>query len=243
MTETWSRADLHIHSCHSDGLAQVSQILDWAQENTDLRVVAITDHNTIEGALFAKSIESMYDIEVIVGEEISTRSGHVIGLFLESPIPAGLTVAETFARIQEQDGVVVIPHPFSPRGIFGPQGTGDFVYALNDLAFHALEVYNSLPYLVYANRLAARMFTGGQGIAATGGSDAHVLDAIGKGATLFRGTTAEDLRRSIDALETRADAGPGSTLNMALRYAFRLPQIRRQQALNHETCRPVAGLR
>jgi predicted metal-dependent phosphoesterase TrpH len=108
--------------------------------------------------------------------------------------------------------------------------------ALNDLGFRALEVYNSSPYLIYANRLAAKTFAGGHGIAATGGSDAHVREAIGRGYTLFRGTTAEDLRRSIDNLETRAEAAPGG-LSVALRYALRYPQIRQMQSWNWERCK------
>jgi hypothetical protein len=190
----------------------------------------------MDGALFAKSLEGLYDFEVIVGEEVSSKSGHVIGLFLQESIPAGLSVVETISRINEQDGIAIIPHPFSNQGIFGPFGRSAFAGAINDLAFHALEVYNSIPYLKWANRVAAKMFTGGQGIAATGGSDAHMLQGIGTGYTVFRGTTAEDLRTSIDNLETHAETGRGG-LNIALRYAFKIPQIRRQRSWNAELCR------
>ena len=235
--DIWSKADLHIHSSHSDGLASIPEIMEYVQNRTDLRVIAITDHNTLEGSLLAKGLEADFDFEVIVGEEVSTKSGHVIGLFLQEAIPAGLSVVETLARITEQDGVAVIPHPFSNQGIFGPFGMNAFGAALNDLAFHALEVYNSIPYLGYANRVASRMFTGGQGIAATGGSDAHVLRGIGTGYTLFKGTTAEDLRASIDRFETHAQSSSPGNLSMALRYAFKIPQIRRQREWNWERCK------
>lgn len=237
MSDTWSKADLHIHSNHSDGLARIPEIMEYVAEKTDLKVIAITDHNTIEGALFAKSLEELYDFEVVVGEEISTISGHVIGLYLTQEIPAGLSVAETMARINEQDGVAIIPHPFSNRGIFGPFGVSGFGAAFNELAFHALEVYNSMPFLVWANRVAAKVFAGGQGIAATGGSDAHVLHGIGNGYTVFRGESAQDLRLSLARLETRAETASRGGLGVMLRYAFRLPQIRRQQAWNWERCK------
>jgi len=237
LIDTWSKADLHIHSAHSDGLAAIPEIMRHAQDNTDLSVIAITDHNTIEGALLAKSLEDDFDIEVVVGEEVSTRSGHVIGLFIDEHIPAGMSVAETIAAIDAQGGVAMIPHPFSQQGVFGPFGVKGFGAALNELAFHALEVYNSMPFLVYANRVAASVFTGGQGIAATGGSDAHVLQGIGKGYTVFRGTTAADLRASIDALETRAETGRGG-LGIALRYAFQFPRIQRQREWNRDRCKP-----
>jgi len=235
VSDVWSKADLHIHSNHSDGLAKIPQIMEFVASQTDLKVIAITDHNTIEGALFAQSLQDLYDFEVVVGEEISSKSGHIIGLWLDEAVPPGLTAAETVAAINDQGGVAIIAHPFANRA-FGPFGLEALGETINDIAFHALEVYNSSPYLVYANKLAAKAFTGGQGIAATGGSDAHVLKAIGTGYTRFRGTTAEDLRRSIDTLETRAEAGRGG-LSLAIRYAFQYPRIRRLQSWNWERCK------
>ena len=237
-SEIWSRADIHIHSRHSDGLASIPEILNYVEAETDLKVIAITDHNTIEGAILAKSMEQEYGFEVIVGEEVSSRSGHIIGLFLEKPIRQDMSVTDTLAAIDDQGGIAVIPHPFSSRGVFGPFGRNAFGAAIGELAFHALEVYNSIPYLGWANRVASEMFAGGQGIAATGGSDAHVLKGIGTGCTVFRGTTAEDLRASVRRLETRAESNAGG-LSMALRYAIRIPQIRRQQAWNWERCKSV----
>ncbi|MHB1341941.1 MAG: PHP domain-containing protein [Coriobacteriia bacterium] len=235
MTEVWGKADLHIHSNHSDGLAKIPDIMEYVANETDLSVIAITDHNTIEGALFAQSLADMYDFEVVVGEEISSKSGHIIGLWLTEAVPPGLSAAETVARINEQGGVAIIAHPFANRA-FGPFGLESVGKAIYDVAFHALEVYNSSPYLIYANRLAAKAFSGGQGIAATGGSDAHVLKAVGKGYTVFRGTTANELRTSIDNLETRAEAARGG-LSVALKYAFLYPRIRRLQSWNWERCK------
>ena len=236
MPDVWSKADLHIHSDRSDGLPSPRQIMEYAAARTDLRVIAITDHNTIEGALDARDIQGEYPgLEVVVGEEITSKWGHILGLYLEEEVPPGLSAAETIARINEQDGVAIIAHPFANRA-FGPFGLRSLGERINEVAFQAMEVYNSSPYLVHANRLAAKAFAAGQGIAATGGSDAHVLKAVGTGHTLFRGTTAADLRRSLDELETRAHASRGGT-SVALRYMFRYPQIRRQQQINRERCR------
>lgn len=236
MPDIWSKADLHIHSDHSDGLASIPEIMEYVQHNTDLRVISITDHNTIQGALFARSLSELYDFEVVVGSEVSSRSGHVLGLFIEEDIPAGMSVTDTIRAIEEQGGVAVIPHPFSAKGVFGPRGRSLFASAANEMAFHAFEVYNSLPFLVWANSIAAKSLAGGQGIAATGGSDAHVLRAVGKGYTVFRGSSAEDVRRSINNLETRAEACRGG-LSMAVRYALNYPQIRRMQSWNWERCK------
>ena len=233
--DNWGKADLHIHSDHSDGLSRIPEIMEYVQNRTDLDVIAITDHNTIEGALFAQSLSELYDFEVVIGEEVSSKEGHILGLFLTEAVPAGMSGADTIRAIEEQGGVAVIAHPFANRA-FGPFGLNSVGHALDDLAFKALEVYNSSPYLIYANRLAAKTFAGGQGIAATGGSDAHVTKAIGKGYTIFRGSTAEELRTSIDELETRACAGRQG-LSVAWRYALHYPRIRRMQSWNWERCK------
>ena len=89
VTDTWSKADLHIHSNHSDGLASIPEIMEYVQHRTDLSVIAITDHNTIEGALFAQSLAELYDFEVVVGTEVSSSEGHILGLFLEEDVRAG----------------------------------------------------------------------------------------------------------------------------------------------------------
>ena len=231
----WSKADLHIHSNHSDGLAKIPEIMEYVQNRTDLSVIAITDHNTIEGAVLAASLADAYDFDVIVGTEVSSREGHVLGLFVEEEVRPGMSSADTIGAIEEQGGIAIIAHPFSAKGVFGPLGRNVFVDAVNEGAFRALEVYNSLPFLAWANSVAAKL-AGGHGIALTGGSDAHVIEAIGKGYTLFRGTSAEDVRTSIEHLETRAEAERGG-LSLAWRYALRYRQIRRMQAWNWERCK------
>jgi predicted metal-dependent phosphoesterase TrpH len=234
--ETWSKADIHIHSNHSDGLASVPEIMEYVQHKTDLKVIAITDHNTMQGARFAESLAELYDFEVVVGEEVSSKQGHIIGLYLEEEVRPGMSAADTVRAIEEQGGIAVIAHPFSMKGVFGPRGQNLFAAAANDWAFHAFETYNSLPFLVWANRLAAKTLAGGRGVAATGGSDAHVLEAVGKGYTLFRGSSAADLRTSIDNLETRAEAS-AQGLSLAWRYAINFMSIRRMQTLNWERCK------
>lgn len=236
MREGWSKADLHIHSNQSDGLPSPEEIVTYAATQTDLRVIAITDHNTIEGGLRgARAAEAYAHLDVIVGAEITSKWGHILGLFLTEDVPAGLSAAETIARINEQGGIAIIAHPFANKA-FGPFGLKSLGQRIDEVAFQAMEVYNSSPYLIRANRLAAKAFALGQGVAATGGSDAHLLKAVGSGYTMFRGETAADLRRSVEELETYARAERGG-MSIALRYMMRYPQIRRQQALNRDRCR------
>ncbi len=234
--DVWGKADIHIHSNHSDGLASIPEIMEYVRHRTDLNVIAITDHNTLEGARFAKSLSELYDFEVVIGEEVSCKQGHVLGLFLEEEVRAGMSAADTVRAIEEQGGIAVIAHPFSAQGVFGPTGRSLFSAAASEWAFHAFEVYNSLPFLVWANSMAAKTLAGGRGVAATGGSDAHVLEAVGKGYTLFRGTSAEELRSSILNLETRAEASRQG-LSLVWHYAVNFMSIRRMQSLNWERCK------
>ena len=93
-------ADFHIHTHHSkDCVMPVADILERARE-VGLDVVAITDHDTVAGGLEAREIADRYGVRVIVGEEVKTSEGEVIGLFLERTIPGGMTFAETIAAIK-----------------------------------------------------------------------------------------------------------------------------------------------
>ena len=88
------RADLHMHSSYSDGIGTIQQILHHVEHNTDLNVIAITDHDVVEGALRARDlwVKGDYRFDFIVGEEISTREGHMLALFIEKRIPPELSI-------------------------------------------------------------------------------------------------------------------------------------------------------
>ena len=89
----------------------------WRLPNTipPLDVIAITDHDTIEGALRARDLAAQrsYRFEVIVGEEISTREGHLLALFLEKPIPPDLSIERSIELVHEQGGLAIVAHPFN----------------------------------------------------------------------------------------------------------------------------------
>ena len=84
MTTRLGRADLHIHTLASDGTAGLVDILDHVEQATDLDVIAITDHERVDAALAARVIAAERGLraEVIVGEEVSTRGGHLLALFI-----------------------------------------------------------------------------------------------------------------------------------------------------------------
>jgi predicted metal-dependent phosphoesterase TrpH len=77
MTSSLSKADLHIHTIHGDGVAGVPELLEYVAACTGLRLIAITDHDTIVGARQATRLARGCGITVVVGEEISTADGHL----------------------------------------------------------------------------------------------------------------------------------------------------------------------
>lgn len=102
------KVDMHVHTCYSkDATLSLETIIDTCQRR-GLDGVAITDHNTIAGALALKEIAPFL---VIVGEEIDTTKGEILGLFLKEEIPGGLTPQEAMAHIREQGGLVGVSHP------------------------------------------------------------------------------------------------------------------------------------
>lgn len=104
------RIDLHVHTRHShDSAAPVGSVLRRCQDS-GLGLVAITDHDNIRGGLEAR--ERSDGFPVIVGEEIKTAQGDLIGLFLERPVPPRLSPLETVKRVKDQGGLVGVPHPF-----------------------------------------------------------------------------------------------------------------------------------
>jgi predicted metal-dependent phosphoesterase TrpH len=105
------KVDMHTHSEYSPDSRTPLASQAAAIKAAGLNVVCATDHNTIEGALRLRELADGF--RVIVGEEVSSRDGEIIGLFLEKPVERGLSAEETIARIHEQGGLVSVPHPFS----------------------------------------------------------------------------------------------------------------------------------
>lgn len=187
--------DLHVHSKYSsDGTLDPEKIVKTAIKK-GLRGIAVTDHNTIKGGLEAKEYETA-DFKIIVGSEIMTERGEIIGIFLEEEIETRASY-EVVEDIKEQGGVVVIPHPFDKlrSSAFHP---GD-----EDARFiDCIEVYNSRCVSQEYNQYAA-VFAEKHGLKMVAGSDAHFKNEIGNGGVQISEGDEEDLRRSI--LEGKID--------------------------------------
>jgi hypothetical protein len=106
------RADLHCHSCYSkDSNLSLEKLIE-ACKKAGVNVVALTDHNEIEGGLRLREMAPHW-LTVIVGEEIASVDGDIIGLFLKERIEPRLPIFETIRQIREQGGLVMVPHVVS----------------------------------------------------------------------------------------------------------------------------------
>ncbi|MDO8403133.1 MAG: CehA/McbA family metallohydrolase [Pseudomonas sp.] len=169
----WVRVDLHSHTMWSGDSTTTPEEVHDAVVEAGLHVLCITDHNAIRGA---QELAGQLPCRVIIGEELRTHAGEIIGLFLSERIPFGTPPAEAARAIRAQGGLVYIPHPFDPmrRNLAEP--------ALVELAeaglIDALEALNAKTSLLSLNARAAA-FAEQHGIAAGAGSDAHVPLALG----------------------------------------------------------------
>jgi predicted metal-dependent phosphoesterase TrpH len=198
------RADLHVHSAWSDGAQRPETIVKACAGRLD--VVAITDHDEIQGALEARAFardRRDLGVDVVVGEEISTLNGHLLGLYLEERVPPGLSAAETIARIHAQGGLAVAAHPFHPlRGsVRGHRSVGEL---LPDLAVDAIEVVNNAGVFSWLYDAWTALRNVDWALPVTAGSDAHDVWYLGSAVTRFAGRDAADLRQALVGGLTRA---------------------------------------
>lgn len=202
--------DLHVHTCFShDSLADPDAQLQAAAAR-GLQGIAVTDHDTVEGGKVAQARAAYLisrgrlpaDFFVIVGQEIASTEGHIVGLYLERTIPAGMTARETIAAIHQQGGLAVAVHP----------ELGD---DLRDLAaslpFDAVETEDGLERLAFAKASAEKQrrrqaFYASLDKPAVGGSDAHDPEAVGLCYTLLPcSPDSQAVRAALERGETTPD--------------------------------------
>jgi predicted metal-dependent phosphoesterase TrpH len=222
------RADLHIHTIASDGTASVSEILEYVENHTHLDVIGIADHERIEAAVECQRLarECGSRVEVVVAEEVTTRSGHLLGVFLQAQLKRGQRLETSVAEIHEQGGLAIVPHPFSAFTLGMRKHAILRVHQSRDplVYWDALEGFNPSTAGRYGRAATARI-AAELGLPLVGNSDAHTLDTVGDGYTLFPGSTAEDYRAAVLAGTTTGACttwGPSKELSIYLR------QVRKQ---------------
>jgi predicted metal-dependent phosphoesterase TrpH len=219
-------ADLHIHSLASDGLNSPREILDYVEEKTDLDVIAIADHDDIEGALEARRLcaEGGYSFDVVIAEEITTLSGHLLALDITTCVRMFQSLEKTIADIRSQDGLVVVPHPLAwfSSGLRRWR-IETIMRQAPQCQFDAMETFN--PSVAGRHTYHETMaLVKVHGLASVGGSDSHSLPTIGSARTLFPGRTWPELRQAILQRTTRAEGefwGRSAYTSIALPQAVR----------------------
>ena len=208
MLELTGRADLHMHTTVSDGIATARQMLDYAAEHCNLDVIAITDHDRLEASLWATNQRNSYPFDIIPGVEVTSADGHVLALWVTQPIPKGMSLAETVVAIHEQNGFAVLAHPLEPT--IAPHTFWRYLRhpeVFITVGIDAVEILNAGAFTPGCNWLAQKAFRDVP-LPVTGSSDAHMPASIGTGITRFRGRTAADLRESLALGLTAAEGKP-----------------------------------
>lgn len=189
------RLDLHNHTKWSkDCLVEFDAILRLCDQRGIDRI-AITDHNTAEGAL---QMQALAPDRVIVGEEIMTTQGEILAYYVKETVPEGLTPTETIQRLRDQGAVISVSHPFD-RLRQGAWQLPDLL-AIAPLV-DAIEVFNARC-LFKADNTEAEVFAKEHGLAGTAGSDSHTFPEYGHGLTLMRPFDIDDPEDFLDALHS-----------------------------------------
>lgn len=176
------RYDLHIHSKYShDSFLKPEVIINIAKKKK-LDGVAVTDHNTIKGGIKTAELNKSDDFEVVIGSEIKTEYGDVLGLFLTREITTKKFV-EVIEEIRLQDGISILAHPY--RQFDSPQNLIEQVDLVEGFNARSKKSFNTL-----SQELARK---NNKGI--IGGSDAHSLFEIGNGFTITQSTIEDSLRK------------------------------------------------
>ncbi|HLB23036.1 MAG TPA: PHP-associated domain-containing protein [Dehalococcoidia bacterium] len=204
-------ADLHIHTRYGDGMATVPELLEHVARIGALDVIAVTEHDTLRAAEEARELHARraYPFEVVCGIEVTTLDGHLLALYVDEPIESFKRMEPTLAAIHAQGGIAIVPHPLSwlTRSVktrvlerVAAAHGNDGVY------FDGIEEYNMSPAGRVTSARARALNRDRLHLAAVGCSDAHFLAAVGSARTVFEGRTAAELRRTIEAKTTVAEA-------------------------------------
>ena len=194
-------ADLHIHSTYSpDSATTVRAILKQAAD-AGLDVIAVTDHDDIQGSLEARDLAPQFGIESIPGVEVSTGEGHLIALFIESLPPAGMSLIETLIFVGKHGGIAIIPHPFTnlPGSLSMDSVLKALAHPIAKGVLKGIETHNlgTLAFNGTAQKLSVYL-----PLARIGSSDSHVYWTIGDARTEFAGRTARDPHEALNRYAT-----------------------------------------
>jgi predicted metal-dependent phosphoesterase TrpH len=198
------KADLHVHTTYSSDSVITPKELVFYAKKRGLTAVAVTDHNTVEGAW---KIAKETDFLIIPGTEVSSLHGHIVGLNVNTLIPRGLSADETVDRIHEAGGIAIACHAFALlKGSVGKHVSSKFdaVEAINASAFPFNRATSK------ANQLAEQLK-----LPKVAGTDAHYGPVIGQAYTLI--DSEPNIEAIIKAIKNGHCKPTGTGLSLRLR--------------------------
>ena len=170
------KIDMHVHTNYSDSKGTVEDVIRIAKDR-GLNGMAITDHNTLEGAKVAMAMQN--ELIIIPGEEIKTENGEILAFGIKEAVPEDLPIEEAIHSVHLQEGLVFIPHPTIP--LFGKLKELD----MRRLPIDGLEVFSAISPMAdhYASKniaIAERL-----GLSMIAGSDSHFPETVGDAYTII----------------------------------------------------------
>ena len=218
------KIDLHLHTIASHDCRTLASEVIARCESRGIDVQAVTDHDQIWGGQEIAELAGD-GLDVIVGEEVSTREGEIIGLFLDERVPPGMSAEETVAAIREQGGLVLLPHGFDPLKThrLRPEARERIAEEID-----IVEVFNARVSHPRRNTEASE-WAALHDVPASAGTDAHIVSAIGEAwvqAPDADATTPEGLLRAL-----RRGVIDGTWVHPVPAYAYKLWDTGRRAAL------------
>jgi hypothetical protein len=201
------KAELHCHTNRKLRISYFPFLYDSVQSEEEvlsaclkqhIHVLAITDHNSLDGYYRARNLiqKKHLPILLIPACEVSSADGHILAYNINNLIPQRLSARETIDRIHHQGGIVFAAHPFNSYPVFGKNiSLSDHIYKV---PFDGLEIYNAS--MSDRSNHLAKLAADKLGLPGIAGSDAHVPEAIGKAVVLFPEGT-KSISQVIDCLK------------------------------------------
>lgn len=203
------KLDLHIHSCYSrDARSSPKNIIKRAK-SIGLDMIAISDHNTVKGSKTAIDLsKNMDNFLVVPSIEISSSEGHILGFGVKSNIPKGLSPEETVEKIHEENGIAIIPHPFSSyrSGLFfNNKKTMDNLIK----SIEGVEVKNARYIIGHSNHKSEKL-ANKHDLAKIGSSDSHFIESIGNCYTEVDTDNKSNIDDVIQAIKSKKTIAKGN---------------------------------
>lgn len=233
------RIDLHCHSEASWDCITPLTLFPGRCRERGISVQAITDHDEIWGAQRLKALveDQQAPLTVIVGEEITTSEGEIVGLFLKEKIERGLTPEETVAQIKAQGGLVLLPHGFDrlKRGRMLSEAIERIAQDID-----IVETFNTRVSHPRYNREAA-LWAKERGLLMSGGSDAHTLADVG---SAWVEVPAQDIEEPADLLRALAGGSPtGAWTHPVIAFAYKAWDWASRKSQRRKASTPQAPFR